>query len=195
MTRDSRGSIFLHLESFWLWGRKENSEFLTLWKRLQVRAAPSTHQKLGWMIKPAFCLFSLLGISHLFLPVKRALIWRSQDAGVSLSLLWQGWFTEITPFCLVVWLSLLFRCWRPRGNPPIGGCRSSSSHTFSVLLLLSVTADVVLATCFLTDWCNLTTAWNGLGCFLVLGSRQMQIHYWLWSTFGGVRWCRYAVIE
>lgn len=42
-------------------------------------------QKLRWMIKPAFCLFGLLGISHLFLADKPALIWRSQDTGVRVS--------------------------------------------------------------------------------------------------------------
>lgn len=50
------------------------------------------------------------------------------------SLLWQGWFTEITPFCSVVWLCGYYSDGGvPGGNPPIGACRSSSSHISSVV--------------------------------------------------------------
>lgn len=102
----------------------------------QVRAAPSTHQKLGWAIKPAFCLFSLLRISHLFLADKRALIWRSQDAGVSLSVVTGLVYRNHSSLlgCLTLWL--LFRWWRPRGKSThrsLPLCRSSSSHISSVV--------------------------------------------------------------
>lgn len=84
-------------------------------------------------------------MSHLFLTDKRALIWRSQDAGVSPSVVTRLVYRNHSFLLGCLTLSLLFSCWRPRGNPPIGGCRSSSSHIFSVLLPLFVSAHIYIS--------------------------------------------------
>ena len=88
------------------------------------------------MIKPAFCLFGLLGISHLFLADKRALIWRSQDTGVSVSVVTGLVYRNHSFLLSCLTPSLLFKCWRPRGNPPIGG--SPLSPVFSVVQWMQI---------------------------------------------------------
>lgn len=105
-------------------------------------AAPFAHQKVKWMIKSAFCLFGLLGISHLFLADKRALIWRSQDASVSASVVTGLVYRNHSFLLSCLTPSLLFRRWRPRGNPPIGGCLSSSSHISSLVQWMQMSRPV-----------------------------------------------------
>lgn len=79
--------------------------------------------------------------SHLFLADKRALIWRSQDAGVSDSVVTGLVYRNHSFLLSCLTPSLLFRCWGPWGNPPIGGCLSSSSHIFSVVQWIQISSS------------------------------------------------------
>lgn len=125
---------------------------LVVWRYGLLRPPTRNCQKLRWMVKPAFSLFGLLGISHLFLTDKRALIWRSQDTGVSFSVVTGLVYKNHSFLLSCLTLSLLFRCWRPWGNPCIAGCLSSSSHIFSVILWMQISAP---PPCFLSDCCSL----------------------------------------
>lgn len=129
--------------------------FLHFLTKLSIRlcwygAAPFAHQKVKWMIKSAFCLFALLGISHLFLADKRALIWRSQDAGVSASVV-TGLVYRNHSFSAQLSDSVFII--QTLASPGKSTHRRLPLLVLPRLLARTVNADVSL--CFRSAWCRL----------------------------------------
>lgn len=129
--------------------------FLHFLTKLSIRvcrygAAPFAHQKVKWMIKSAFCLFALLGISHLFLADKRALIRRSQDAGVSASVV-TGLVYRNHSFSAQLSDSVFII--QSLASPGKSTHRRLPLLVLPRLLTRTVNADV--SPCFRSAWCRL----------------------------------------